>query len=79
MTTTNQGFNEDDSPRAAGSHESFRRSSFCNGGKCVEVAVRQNGGVKVRDGKHPNEGNLDFTSDEWRAFVNGVKHGEFDV
>ncbi|HYU64910.1 MAG TPA: DUF397 domain-containing protein [Candidatus Paceibacterota bacterium] len=44
---------------------------------CVEVA-RKRKGVAVRDGKNRTQGTLFFTNNEWQAFVNGVKNGEFD-
>lgn len=59
----------------------FNKSPMCNGlyvGKCVEVA-RKNGEVAVRDTKDPSKTMLVFDNDEWRAFVEGVKTGAFDV
>jgi hypothetical protein len=35
--------------------------------------------VTIRDGKNPDGPKLVFTPDEWRAFVLGVKDGEFDL
>lgn len=55
----------------------WRRSSFCHGGECVEVAV-SDGVVLVRDTKSPQTGPLSYTLDEFRAFVRGVVAGEFD-
>ena len=48
------------------------------GGNCVEVAELPDGGVAVRDSKHPEGSPLLFTLAEWQAFVGGVKDGEFD-
>ncbi len=56
----------------------FTTSSFCNFGDCVEVARTSEGAVLVRDGKNREQGPLAFTPEEWRAFVAGVKNGEFD-
>ncbi|MFF5244528.1 DUF397 domain-containing protein [Streptosporangium sp. NPDC000095] len=58
----------------------WRKSSRSgsNGGQCVEVAVNLPGAVAVRDSKDPHGPNLLFTSGEWRAFVGGIKSGEFD-
>jgi hypothetical protein len=53
-------------------------SSLSAGGNCVEVATNVSG-VHVRDTKHRAGGTLSFTHDEWRAFVNGVRNGEFDL
>lgn len=53
----------------------YRRSSFCAGGACVEVAVTPHG-VQVRATGQDDA--LDFTHDEWDAFIAGAKAGEFD-
>ena len=55
----------------------WRRASRCNGGNCVEVAF-VGGGVAVRDSKLKDGPHLEYTRDEWRAFLDGVKAGEFD-
>lgn len=57
------------------------RSSFCDTGACVEVAVSPAlERVYIRDTKERGERNyLVFTLDEWDAFVDGVKKGEFDL
>ncbi|MBI2003615.1 MAG: DUF397 domain-containing protein [Parcubacteria group bacterium] len=44
---------------------------------CVEVA-RKKRGVAVRDGRNRAAGTLFFTNNEWQAFINGVKKGEFE-
>ncbi|MEU3166858.1 DUF397 domain-containing protein [Streptosporangium sp. NPDC006930] len=58
----------------------WRKSSLSgpNGGQCVEVAANLPGAVAVRDSKDPHGPNLLFTPGEWRAFVGGIKSGEFD-
>ncbi|WP_327105841.1 DUF397 domain-containing protein [Nonomuraea glycinis] len=50
-----------------------------NGGQCVEVAMNLPGVVAVRDSKNPNGPRLLFTRPEWKAFVNGLKAGDFDT
>jgi hypothetical protein len=45
---------------------------------CVEIAF-VDGGVAMRDSKHPDGPVLLFTPAEWDAFVEGAKDGEFDV
>jgi len=45
---------------------------------CVEVAIRADA-VAVRDSKDASSNLLFFSPDEWRAFVKGVKAGEFDM
>ena len=51
--------------------------SFANG-NCVEVADLPEGHVGVRDSKDPHGLVLRFTPGEWRAFIGGVRNGEFD-
>jgi Domain of unknown function (DUF397) len=55
----------------------WRKSSFCATGECVEV-TRQDGMLVIRDSKHPMAGTQRYTQQEWRAFVLGIKAGEFD-
>lgn len=61
------------------SDREFYKSSWSknNSKTCVMVAVKSEG-VAVRDSKDPNKETLFFTSDEWKAFISGVKSGEFD-
>jgi Domain of unknown function (DUF397) len=51
--------------------------SFSNG-NCVEVAGLAGGDIGVRDSKDSEGPVLRFTPDEWRAFLGGVRNGEFD-
>ena len=46
-------------------------------GNCVEVAELNNA-VALRDSKDPTGPALLFTSQEWAAFIEGAKDGEFD-
>jgi hypothetical protein len=48
-----------------------------SGSRAAEVAIVDDG-VAVRDTKDRATGMLQFTHEEWRAFVGGVKAGEFD-
>ena len=57
----------------------FRTSSFCSLGDCVEIGRSASGGILVRDSKNRERGALEFTREEWAAFVAGVKAGEFDA
>ena len=59
--------------------DQFRWSSFCDNGECVEVAVADDDSTIVRDGKDPDGPRLTFSVDEWTAFLQGAKAGEFDV
>lgn len=56
---------------------SFRRSSFCAKGTCVEVAALPGDEIALRDSKDDSSPVLRFTSEEWDAFVAGVLDGQF--
>ena len=58
----------------------WRKSSYsgANGSNCVEVAELPGGGRAVRNSKRPDAGLVEYTRDEWDAFIAGVKDGEFD-
>lgn len=53
-----------------------RRSS--PSGNCVELAALPDGGVAVRNSRHPDGPALVYTRDEIEAFLLGAKDGEFD-
>ena len=46
-------------------------------GNCVEVARLADGGVAMRNSRHPDGPALLFTSAEWNAFLSGAVDGEF--
>jgi hypothetical protein len=46
-------------------------------GECLEVATID-GEVVLRDSKEPDGPVLRYTVDEFRAFVQGIRAGEFD-
>ncbi|HEY2206740.1 MAG TPA: DUF397 domain-containing protein [Pseudonocardia sp.] len=48
-----------------------RRSG--NGGNCVETLITRSS-VYVRNSKRPADATIEFTHDEWRAFVASVQH-----
>jgi Domain of unknown function (DUF397) len=59
----------------------WRKSTFsgANGGGCVEVAGRDEM-IMVRDTKDHGRGPVHrYTANEWRAFIAGVRNGEFDL
>jgi len=58
----------------------FKKSSLSHGGKkvCVQVAINDSG-VGVRDSKDATKQTIRFTIEEWKAFIGGVKLGEFDI
>lgn len=59
----------------------FNKSSYSDPGgiikTCVEVAIVPEG-VAVRNSNDSSRVTTYFTHDEWRAFVQGVKAGEFE-
>jgi hypothetical protein len=57
----------------------WRKSSRSSpsGDNCVEVAFAGDE-VAVRDSKNRDAATLLFTVDEWKAFIEGAKAGEFD-
>jgi Domain of unknown function (DUF397) len=57
----------------------WRKSSFSgDNGACVELAAVPEGTVAVRDSKNPDGAMLIFTRAEMRAWLHGVRAGEFD-
>jgi Domain of unknown function (DUF397) len=52
--------------------------SFANG-NCVEVAGLPDDRIGVRNSRDPDGPVLRFTPDEWRAFLGGVRNGEFGL
>jgi hypothetical protein len=59
---------------------SWRRSSFCMSGECVEIRIDTDS-VHVRDSKDPVSRGaiLTYSRTEWDAFICGAKRGEFDL
>ena len=64
-------------PSGAG-RDRWMRSSSCAGNGCLEVAFGP-GTVSVRDSKRADSPVLTYNHDEWRAFLAGVRQGEFDL
>ncbi len=57
----------------------WRKASFSNaGGNCVEVAALADGRVAVRNSKAPAAGVVWVSRAEMRAWLAGIKAGEFD-
>jgi hypothetical protein len=57
----------------------WRKSTWSNpSGNCVEVAALPNGGIAVRDSRHPSGPALVYSRAQISAFLAGVKDGQFD-
>ena len=69
----NNGIPADQLPAA------WRKSTRSNpSGDGVEVATLPDGGVAVRNSRHPSGPALIYTRSEISAFLAGAKNGEFD-
>lgn len=55
-----------------------KSSLSMSNGHCVEVSSLGGGHIGVRDSKDQSGPVLQFTPDEWTAFLGGVRNGEFD-
>ncbi|WP_214411817.1 DUF397 domain-containing protein [Sphaerisporangium fuscum] len=57
----------------------WRKSAHSNpSGNCVELAPLPDGGVAVRNSRHPAGPALIYSRGEMAAFIQGAKDGEFD-
>ena len=52
-------------------------SRTCDGGACIRVA-RSGESVLIGNTASPDGRASEFTADEWRHFLAGVKSGDFD-
>jgi hypothetical protein len=64
------------SPSAQGLSD-WRRSTKCATSECLEIA-RERDMILLRDSKSPQTPPLRYTTEEFRAFLDGAKAGEFD-
>lgn len=55
----------------------WRVAHPCHNGNCVRVAV-QGDMIIVGNTRHPAGPVLTYSRDEWDAFVDGVRRGDFD-
>jgi len=55
----------------------WRVSRTCESGACIAVA-RQGESVLIRNSYIPDSPVSEFTAEEWRHFLAGVKLGDFD-
>lgn len=53
-------------------------ASYANS-NCVEVRARADGRVEVRNSRIPEVQLPSFTPQEWAAFIDGARTGEFDL
>ncbi|HUK69540.1 MAG TPA: DUF397 domain-containing protein [Streptosporangiaceae bacterium] len=65
------------SPDSSSSTDFAWRKARCESGSCVEVASAH-GMVVFRSSKEPDGLLLQYTPDEWNAFLKGAKDGDFD-
>lgn len=61
------------------SADTYTKSTFSAGGNCVEVCLLADGTVGLRDSKDTSKPPHVFHQPEWRAFVAGVRAGQFDL
>jgi Domain of unknown function (DUF397) len=61
------------------SSASWITSRRCNNSACVQVAHLPDGMVALRDSKDTGKPAHIFDSEEWAAFVAGVRAGDFDL
>jgi len=69
---------ENRSGRPGGDPHWVKSSLSFSNSNCVEVADLPGGEIGVRHSKHTEGLVLRFTPGEWKAFLGGVRNGEFD-
>jgi hypothetical protein len=55
----------------------FKSSKSSPDGQCTMCARLPDGGMAVKDSKHPHGPVLLFPASQWRAFTEGVKLSDF--
>lgn len=66
-------------PAASLTDVTWMKSHHSNpSGNCVEMALLPGGDVAVRNSRHPQGPALVYTEAEVRAFLAGVRDGDFD-
>ena len=64
--------------QGGGATDGWYKSSTSGDGACVEIRIAAES-VDVRNARDPSGAVLSFTYAEWRAFLSGVRLGEFEV
>lgn len=57
----------------------FKATLSAHNGGCVETAKLPDGGMAVRNSRHPGGPVNEFTAHEWECFLDGVRKGEFNL
>jgi hypothetical protein len=65
-------------PIQAAEKLAWRTATRSGGANCVEVAP-YDGKIAIRSSREPDGPVLLYTADEWEAFMDGAKKGEFDA
>ena len=58
--------------------DNFRKSSYCGGSSCVEVAHLASGQVALRDSKNVEQPGHVFSPDAWTTVTAAIKTGQYD-
>jgi hypothetical protein len=61
------------------SPSAYTKSSYSSADGCVEVRLLSDATIGLRDSKDVAKPPHVFTPREWRAFLDGVRAGEFDL
>jgi Domain of unknown function (DUF397) len=56
---------------------SWRVARHCDAGSCIRVA-RSGDSVLIGDTKNPDGPVLAYDRAEWKTFIEGIRHGDFD-
>jgi predicted secreted Zn-dependent protease len=56
---------------------SWRVARKCDGGACVRVAARDDE-IVIGSSKHLDGPVIAYSREEWAAFVEGIRQGDFD-
>lgn len=57
----------------------FRKSTFCSLGDCPEVSYDEDADVVILRNSADRSAELLFTREEWMAFVEAAKAGEYQL